>query len=141
MRRQTKALLIAMGTALFGWAKDLPAQSCNTSPIASDDTAGHLGAPLTIDVLANDVDADGEPLFLEIIAVSSPCQGDQVVVERGHVRLTPIPPGTPKNCTITYKVRDERGLADEATLTLVAEGIVFWDGFESGDTTAWGGQR
>lgn len=135
----TRAYLIAIGAwMILGFsAGDATAGTCNLPPDAVDDNAGHLGAPLTIDVLANDQEPDGEPLSLEILTVSAPCQPDQVVADHGHVRLTPNPPGTPKSCTITYRVRDERGLTDTAILTLTAEGIIFIDGFESGNTSAW----
>lgn len=125
---------------LLGCLEQARAQSCNQAPIAIDDNAGHLGAPLTVDVLANDFEPDGEPLSLELVSVSAPCQVDSVAVDRGHIRLTPSPPGTPKSCTVTYRIRDERGLADTAVLTLSAEGILFLDGFESGTIAAWSGE-
>lgn len=123
--------LLASDSALLG------AQVCNQAPVAVDDQAGHLGAPLTIDVLANDREPDGEPLSLEIVSVSTPCLADSVVVDRGHIRLSPNPPGTPKSCIVTYRIRDERGSSATAVLTLNAEGILFWDGFESGTAAAW----
>lgn len=105
-----------------------------------DDSAGHLGAPLTVDVLANDREPDGEPLTLEIVSVSTPCQSDNVTVDQRHIRLSPYPPGTPKSCIVSYRIRDERGLADVGVLTLSAEGVIFIDGFENGTTAAWSGE-
>lgn len=140
MKKRFRAHAFPFALAILA-AGRLEAGSCNLAPIAVDDSAGHLGAPLTVDVLANDQEPDGEPLSLEILAVSVACQADQVVVDHGHIRLTPNPPGTPKNCAITYRAVDERGASDTAVLTMVAEGILFWDGFESGNTSAWSLER
>lgn len=113
------------------------AGGCNEAPIAVNDTAGHLGAPLTVDVLANDKEPNGEPLSLEIVSVSAACLPDNVIADHGHIRLTPFPLGTPKNCTVIYRIRDERGSTATGVLNLVAEGLLFMDGFETGNTSNW----
>lgn len=136
----SRLLVLFLPVAFFVAAGQLKGQACNLAPVAVDDTAGHLGAPLTVDVLANDLEPEGEALSVEIVSVSSECLSDQVAIDHGHVRFTPEPLSAPKNCTVTYRIWDERGGSATAVLTMVAEGIIFMDGFESGNTAAWVGE-
>jgi hypothetical protein len=88
----------------------------NSAPVASDDTAQVVaGETVTIDVLANDTDADGDDL--DLAKVSSPSGGSFVRVntETGAVEyLAPDDPGT---YTFTYIVTDGEE-TDTATVTV-----------------------
>jgi uncharacterized repeat protein (TIGR01451 family) len=90
----------------------------NRPPVATDDldVLAVSGVPLTIDVLANDFEPDGEPL--EVVAVGAPQAGS---AELGSVIYTSDSEyiGTDQ---FTYTVCDPGGLCDEGlvTLTIVA---------------------
>ncbi|MCP3937681.1 MAG: hypothetical protein GY708_20195 [Actinomycetia bacterium] len=97
-----------------------------------DDITFHEAAVMAIDVLANDVEPDGEALT--IIEVTTTCSG-VVTVDLGLVLLEPMPPS--KACTIIYEVADEQGNTAIATVEVRQTSALFRDSFESGDTSAW----
>ena len=94
-------------------------------PIAEDDLATTAqDTPVTIDVLANDSDPDGDPLAIDM--VGSPMSGTaEVVLEQ--IRYTPAL-GFSGIDSFTYTVSDGTGGTDEAlvtvTVTQSTEGIV-----------------
>ena len=110
------------------------AQICNASPVAVDDEVIHEGVPMVIDVLANDVEPDGEALSVSVL--STTC-GGTVSEDFGLVSLVPPAP-TSEECTIAYRIEDTQGETDDATIFVRSSGLVFKDDFESGDTSAWG---
>jgi len=62
--------------------------SVNSSPVAEDDMAStDEDTPVTIDVLANDMDPDGDPLFIS--SVTTPLNGDAVIDAGNTVTYTP----------------------------------------------------
>ncbi|MEJ5231646.1 MAG: Ig-like domain-containing protein [Geminicoccaceae bacterium] len=88
----------------------------NSAPRAVDDSATtETGNPVTIDVLANDSDAEGGPLALS--RLSLPEHG-RVRVESDQ-RLTYVPDaGFVGTDSFTYTVRDPRGAEASATVTV-----------------------
>jgi len=93
-------------------------QPSNTSPVAVDDTvnitAGSGG--LTIDVLANDTDADGDTL--SITTVGTPTAGGSATIGvEGGIDYTPPQEFTGTE-TFTYQIGDGNGGSDTATVTV-----------------------
>ncbi|MBU1048687.1 tandem-95 repeat protein [Candidatus Bipolaricaulota bacterium] len=87
----------------------------NDSPIAeNDEAATDEETPISIDVLANDTDPDGDSLFIE--AVTQPSHG---VVENLGTSLTYAPSlnfsGTD---TLTYSISDGQGGTETAIVTI-----------------------
>ena len=123
-------LLLAM--YLGSWSEAAVAQ-CNSAPVAVDDVTFHEAAVMAIDVLANDVEPDGEALT--IVDVTTDCSGT-VSTDLGLVVLEPMPPSS-QACLITYEVTDEQGNTASATVDVRLTNALFRDGFESGDTSAW----
>ncbi|GAB4267416.1 MAG: hypothetical protein Kow0092_20750 [Deferrisomatales bacterium] len=93
-----------------GFSTPLP--TVNRSPTPADDAAQtDTGVPVTVDVLANDRDPDGDPL--SVAAVSRPLRGQAVVLSARQVRYTPYP-GFAGSDTFSYTVRDSRGASAAA---------------------------
>ena len=85
------------------------------APIAQDDTAEtDEDTPVTIDVLDNDSDPDGDPL--EVVDATSP-NGDVTINDDGTVTFTPDENFNGET-TITYTVTDPDGNTDTATVTV-----------------------
>jgi large repetitive protein len=88
----------------------------NDAPVAADDVAGtDEDAAVTIDVLANDGDADGDALA--VTAVTPPAHGVAEIADAGHVRYTPAPDFHGADA-FTYTVGDGAGGLATATVTL-----------------------
>ena len=90
------------------------------APIAAGDFATAVaGTPLTIDVLANDFDPNGDPLVVG--AVSQPVAGGAVADNGGDVTFTPAP-GFTGTVVFEYQACDPGPLCDSAhVLVTVAE--------------------
>jgi large repetitive protein len=89
--------------------------SVNDVPVAGNDTATTPeDAPVTIPVLANDSDADGDPLV--VTAASAP-NGTVVINPDGTVTYRPNPNFNGTD-TITYTISDGRGGTTTATVTV-----------------------
>jgi VCBS repeat-containing protein len=86
----------------------------NENPVAVDDSAStDEGEPVTIDVLHNDSDGDGDPL--DVVSVSDPSNG--VAVVNGDETITFTPDGTFSGSdSFTYVVQDGNGGSDTATV-------------------------
>jgi probable HAF family extracellular repeat protein len=90
----------------------------NTPPTASDDEAQTSeDTAVTVDVLANDSDDDGDPL--SITNVTDPSNGTAELVD-ATVRYTPDS-GYTGSDTFTYTIGDGRGGTDEATVTVTVQ--------------------
>ncbi len=105
----------------------------NDAPIANDDTGNtDQGTPVTVDVIANDSDPDGDPI--EVISATVPVsQGTVVNNNDGTVTFTPAPAfvGT---AVVTYTISDGNGLTDTADVTIeVADVVGPVDGLDSGE--------
>ncbi len=87
----------------------------NTAPTAGDDSAATThAAPVTIDVLANDSDPNGDALT--IVAVGLPGHGT-AVVSSGAIVYTPVA-GYAGSDTFTYMVSDGAGGTASAVVTV-----------------------
>jgi uncharacterized protein (DUF302 family) len=95
-----------------------PREYSNYFPLAQPDAVSTArGASVTINVLANDADPDGDPLL--ITAVSTPGNGT-AVIQGAAIVYTPHPDfiGTD---TFTYSVADPDGGSGQATVTVTVE--------------------
>ena len=121
-------------TILGGFTVPIPSWAqCNTAPQAIDDNALHLGDPIAVDVLANDLEPDGEALT--VTSVATTCNG---TVSEDFGVVTMVPSSViAEQCTISYDVADERGGSSSATVFVASSGLLFKDGFETGDVSAW----
>ncbi|HEX7033546.1 MAG TPA: Ig-like domain-containing protein [Nitrososphaera sp.] len=91
---------------------DLP----NQGPIANDDSATtEGGSAVTIDVLANDSDEDGDGLH--VVSTSVPSHGTVVINEDDTITYTP-PRTYSGTDSFTYVVEDGQGGSDSATVTV-----------------------
>ncbi|MBW7882604.1 MAG: tandem-95 repeat protein [Caldilineaceae bacterium] len=89
----------------------------NDPPVANDDTANtDEDVPVTVPVLDNDRDPDGDPLT--VTAVSDPPNGSVVINPDGTVTYTPDQDFNGED-TFTYTICDPDGLCDTATVTVV----------------------
>jgi hypothetical protein len=85
----------------------------NSAPVAKDDRMETTtGESVTIDVRANDKDADGDEMI--VYGLTKPDHGE-VAVENGVVTYTPEP-GFVGTDSFTYKVRDGKSGRDKATV-------------------------
>ncbi|MEW6152470.1 MAG: Ig-like domain-containing protein [Actinomycetota bacterium] len=88
----------------------------NVAPDAVDDSATTpAGQPVAVDVLANDVDPDGDALA--VTGTSSPVGSTATVGAGGHVTFVPAP-GFVGATSFTYDVADGRGGTDRATVAV-----------------------
>mgnify|MGYP001394906062 CR=1 FL=1 len=84
--------------------------------IAHDDDAEMpMNTTITLDVLANDLDPDGDPLH--IAAVGQPGHG-RAAIENGQIVYTPDP-GYVGLDTFPYTAADEFGASDEAVVSIL----------------------
>jgi hypothetical protein len=103
----------------------------NCPPIArADAVATKPATPLSIDVLANDTDPDGDPLVFQIRNTTG---GDSTIDDGGtptdasddRVMFTPADPAPPE-ATIDYQALDPDGALSESTVTVTinADGVL-----------------
>ncbi|KIN65227.1 putative hemagglutinin/hemolysin-related protein [Sulfitobacter noctilucicola] len=92
----------------------------NDAPDAVDDAdTTDYNTPVTVDLLANDTDIDGDELTV-IEATVPEEQGTLVDNGDGTVTFTPVP-GFIGDATITYTIEDEGGLRDSAEHVITVE--------------------
>lgn len=92
----------------------------NDPPVAVNDTAvTEEEAPVTIPVLSNDSDVDGDPLT---VTTASAPNGTVVINPDGTVTYTPDPDFN-GNDTITYVVSDGQGGTDTATVVVTVNPV------------------
>jgi hypothetical protein len=100
-----------------------PSQTKNCAPVARDDAiATKPGEPISIDVLANDTDADGDPLVFQILKSSG---GEGTVDDGGtptdasddRVLFTAEDPA-PESAEISYQAVDPTGAVSEAVVAV-----------------------
>ena len=95
-----------------------PPQALNSTPIAVNDSAATaINTPLTVAVLANDSDRDGNPLTLTGATLANPAQGSVVVNSDGTLTFTPAA-NVSGPIAITYTVSDGQGGSASASLTV-----------------------
>jgi hypothetical protein len=92
--------------------------AANRAPVAADDEASTpYQAPVTIDVLANDSDPDGDPLTVTRIT-RDPAHGSAVVTVAGESVVYMPEQGFAGTDELGYEVGDGRGGSDDATVTV-----------------------
>lgn len=93
----------------------------NQAPIARADTGStSFGVPITLSVLANDSDPDGNTP-LSITALTQPATGQGTVALSGTTAVIYTPPAVvnaPLTTTFTYKAQDIKGLASATPATV-----------------------
>lgn len=86
-------------------------------PVAVDDFASTFeDTPVTIDVLANDSDPNGDTLT--VISTTLPLHGTVVINPDNTVTYSPDPTIFDDTDTFTYTIDDGHGLTDTATVTV-----------------------
>ena len=94
----------------------------NLAPNAFDDFANTFeNAAITINVLGNDSDPDGDAIAIDSFAATSTAGGTIVEVD-GNLRYTPSA-GFTGTDTFTYTVADPEGLIDTATVTVTVADV------------------
>ncbi len=132
MHRRLDPILLAVIYLLAALASQAAAQ-CNLNPVANDDTLRYFGgSAVVIDVLANDLEPDGE--VLTVGNLSTTCAGT-VGGDFGLVTLTLA--SYSEECSIQYRITDESGRFDTATVTVADGTRIFLDDFETGDPSRW----
>lgn len=93
----------------------------NCPPVAEDDAAATIaGSPVTVDVLANDSDPDGDTLT--VTGNTDPANGS--VVDNGDGTFTYTPNnGFTGDDTFTYTISDGNGGTDTATVTITVNSV------------------
>ncbi|MCW8278196.1 cadherin-like domain-containing protein [Pseudomonas sp. PCH199] len=93
----------------------------NQAPIARADSGStSFGVPITLNLLANDSDPDGNTP-LTITALTQPATGRGTVALNGTTAVVYTPPAVvtvPLTTTFTYKAQDAKGLASVAPATV-----------------------
>ncbi len=92
----------------------------NRPPVASNDTASTGSAPVTINVVANDDDPDGDELTVLSVTQPTP-EGSAVKVSGTSIAFTPSPTGCARTATFGYTVSDNNGGTDTATVTVAVD--------------------
>lgn len=99
-----------------------PAPVANQAPLAvADSGSTSFGVPLTLNLVANDSDPDGD-LPLSIADLTQPANGQGSVVLNGSTSVTYTPPAVvnvPMQVTFSYRAQDNKGLKSAvATVTI-----------------------
>jgi hypothetical protein len=93
----------------------------NQAPLSVADTGStSFGVPITLNLLANDSDPDGN-MPLSITALTQPAAGQGTVVLSGTTAVVYTPPAVvnaPLTTTFTYKAQDVKGLASTTAATV-----------------------
>ncbi|VVP91282.1 hypothetical protein PS918_03259 [Pseudomonas fluorescens] len=93
----------------------------NQAPISVADTGStSFGVPITLNLLANDSDPDGDTP-LTITALTPPATGQGTVALSGTTAVVYTPPAVvnaPLTATFTYKAQDKKGLASTTPATV-----------------------
>ncbi|MDD2989865.1 MAG: retention module-containing protein, partial [Zoogloea sp.] len=96
-------------------AATLTTQTINTPPVANDDRVdGTEDQPLIVDVLANDSDADNDPL---VVTNATATNGQVTINPDGSLRYVPNPDFNGPD-TVTYTISDGKGGTSTATVTI-----------------------
>jgi len=97
---------------------DVTLAPVNDAPVAIDDSATTtINTPTTVSVLANDRDAEGDPLTVTNATLVHPAQGSVVVNADGTLSFTPAA-NIVGPVQISYTVSDGHGGTSTATLTV-----------------------
>ncbi|MEQ1686591.1 MAG: VCBS domain-containing protein, partial [Burkholderiaceae bacterium] len=106
------------GTATSSATLTLSVTAQNDAPTANDDIASTpINAPVTIAVLANDRDVDGDTINVTGATLANPAQGTVSVNPDGTLAFTPAANFTGQ-VLISYTVTDPSGAVSTATVTV-----------------------
>jgi VCBS repeat-containing protein len=95
----------------------------NDAPVANDDrVTTNVGTPVTIDVAANDTDADGNLDVATAWAILGPSHGTVEYYGDGLLRYTPNGDDVDSD-TFTYSISDYDGLSDTAEVTITVNPV------------------
>ncbi len=101
----------------------------NDAPVANDDSAsiGENGAPILVNVRANDTDAD-DGAVITLTSASAPAGQGTASVVSGQVRFDPgtdfddLAAGQTEQVQVSYGITDDQGATDTGTLTVTVTG-------------------
>lgn len=99
---------------------DVTVVRSNAPPVATADQAASSGGAVTLDLLANDNDPDGDPL--QLTALTLPIEGQIAVNPDGRVTYTPRA-GFSGEDTFTYQVSDGTATAEAEVTVSVTEPV------------------
>jgi hypothetical protein len=101
----------------------------NRPPVVTADSGrAVVGASVVIDVTANDVDPDGDPLTVVEVSQPDDDRGEAVVFSRDQIQFSPTPLADDSdevNARFTYTVSDGNGheVVGEVTITVLPEAL------------------
>nr|WP_319528243.1 Ig-like domain-containing protein [Pseudomonas laurentiana] len=99
-----------------------PIQAANQAPVTlADSGSTSFGVPLTLNLLSNDSDPDGD-VPLTIVDLTQPASGLGSVALSGSTAVVYTPPpvvNAPLIATFSYKAQDSKGLKSDATTVTV----------------------
>ena len=103
------------------WVSGAPFAGSNAAPIAATDApTTPESTPITIAVLANDTDADGDPLTLT--SVGTPAHGTASINPNGTVTYTPVA-GFNGSDSFTYAISDGQGSSASGTVNVTISSV------------------
>ncbi|MDO9356400.1 MAG: Ig-like domain-containing protein, partial [Solirubrobacteraceae bacterium] len=106
------------GTVTTSSTLTLTVTPVNDPPVAIDDLASTpINVPVTVAVLGNDSDRDGDPIAVTGATLANPAQGTVVVNPNGTVTFTPAT-DVAGPVVIGYTVSDGQGGTATATITV-----------------------
>ncbi|RDD62279.1 Ig-like domain-containing protein [Ferruginivarius sediminum] len=124
--------------ALAGQAPSEPSEPSNTAPVAGDDSVTtDADTAVTLDVLANDSDGDGDTL--DIGSLGSPSNGTVVENADGTLTYTPDADFSGSD-SFTYTVNDGNGGSDTATVSVTVNEVQDNPNAVSDEATVTGGE-
>ena len=120
---------IKLGNGTLSWARvNINLTGTNDGPVANADTGTTAeNAVLTVDVLANDTDAD-DGAVLTVTAASAPLGQGTASVVGNQVRFDPgsafdhLNVGDEAEVEVSYTITDEHGATSSSTLTITVTG-------------------
>ncbi|MDD1012653.1 Ig-like domain-containing protein [Pseudomonas rubra] len=99
-----------------------PVEAANRPPVAQADSGStSFGVPLSLSLLANDSDPDGD-VPLSISDLTQPASGQGTVLLNGSAAVTYTPPAVvnaPLVATFSYRAQDSKGLKSALTTVTV----------------------
>jgi hypothetical protein len=120
--RQTKAIRGANVTGTLSTAKVIIQEVSNRPPVAMDDTARtSTNTPVTIQVLTNDIDADGDTL--SVTNLTSPAHGTATLNANKTATYTPAANFNGTD-TVIYTIADGKGGTDTAEIKIIVGPLV-----------------
>ena len=117
---------VTRGSVLIGVIDDIEP---NRPPVVSADSdRAVVGASVVIDVTANDIDPDGDPLTVVDVSQPDDDRGQAVVFSRDQIQFSPTPLDEDShevNARFTYTVSDGNGheVVGEVTVTVLPEAL------------------